>query len=565
MHRFLRPFAALLFLSSLALAETEGRKPPETYLGPYVVVAPQDPRLAALGTLPSSLAPGPNAAGVLLEVPPPFGDEGLRETVRLLVKNAHAAGRKAGLWISLPEVAAPASDRAAEAANAESLVPGLGRLLEASAGLDLVALALPEQSSDASGIAGRRFLVRKVAAEVRARSPKARIALVFAAGPDGLFAPATSRVLDEEIAAFVDVVGLTASPRISGEALRTAADALSFGRPLLVRVPSLDSPDALVALAGRLAAFGVPHVAAPLASKPETDIALDRLGRLLDDDAARDGRSVTATLAAGTPLPAFRVVAGVDLGGLVVVPATDAALAPARGPVSLALDAPSYARAEITELATGRSRAFDIPLTKDGPTLTLSTATGSLAVRLTAREKAPADATKAASGVTAVRGLTAEEILARHQTWRAARDARWSRLSARNQTTLNFRFANLTTTLDYTLSGPFFFEKGAGYDWVWQEAYFNGVKWKGKKVPELPLIQPEKVTEVPLALTFNDSYRYELEKEAVVDGVSCYVLRFEPREGSKEKILYQGRVHVAKDDFALVRAETRQLGLSGEV
>src|SRR6185503_16973505 len=99
----------------------------------------------------------------------------------------------------------------------------------------------------------------------------------------------------------------------------------------------------------------------------------------------------------------------------------------------------------------------------------------------------------------------------------------------------------------------------------WSEAFFNGVKWKGKKIPELPLLQPEKVSELPLALTFNDAYRYTLRGEETVNGVRCYALDFEPKETVSVKALYAGRVFIATSDFAFIRTETRQLNLSGEV
>ncbi len=218
----------------------------------------------------------------------------------------------------------------------------------------------------------------------------------------------------------------------------------------------------------------------------------------------------------------------------------------ARGPATLDLDSSDYASAEILELHTGKSKRFDIPRSSTATRLTLSTATGTIAIVLTARERAPAEATKARVGVTAVRGITAEEILAKHQVWRAKRDARWHRFVATNHTSIRFRFADLNNTLELTLGGPFFYEQGKGYDWVWSDAWFNGVKWKGKKIPELPLLQPEKVSELPLTLTFNDAYTYVLRGEEPVNGVRCWALDFTA-------------------DFGLVRTNARQLNLSGEV
>jgi hypothetical protein len=283
-------------------------------------------------------------------------------------------------------------------------------------------------------------------------------------------------------------------------------------------------------------------------------------------DFGPDTRLSTALAADGSARDAFRVVSGVDLGGVVLLPGTRDGV-PAAGPggVTLTLDATPYASAEILELATGATKRLDILGSVVPTRLTLSLARGPLAVRLTAREKAPGEAPKAAVGVAAARGITAEEILARHQAWRAARDARWKTLSATNTLSMRFRFANLNNTLDLALAGPFFYEKGAGFDWAWHDAYFNGVRWRAKKLPELPLLQPEKVSDMPLALTLDDAYRYALVGEDTVNGVACWALDFEPRVAVADKPSYAGRVWIARDGYGAVRIRTRQLNLTGEI
>ena len=45
------------------------------------------------------------------------------------------------------------------------------------------------------------------------------------------------------------------------------------------------------------------------------------------------------------------------------------------------------------------------------------------------------------------------------------------------------------------------------------------MRWKGKKIPELPPLQPEKVSDTPLALTFDDAYAYTLAGEDTVNGI----------------------------------------------
>src|SRR5664280_2722588 len=252
-------------------------------------------------------------------------------------------------------------------------------------------------------------------------------------------------------------------------------------------------------------------------------------------------------------------------GGVVLIPGTAPAGGVASGAFSLTLDETAYASADVFELETGASKSFDIPAGAVPTRLSLSLANGPLGVRLVAREKLPSEAAVAAVGVAATRGLTAEEILARHQAWRAARDARWKNLTARNTMSMRFRFAELNDTFDLALAGPFFYEKGGSYDWAWSEAYFNGVRWKGKKIPELPLLQPQKVSDMPLALTFDDAYAYTLAGEDTVNGIPCWALDFTPRAAASDKPLYAGTVWIAKADFAAIRTRTRQLNLTAEI
>ena len=555
----------MFFLLSLALASalvpalaTPQERP---YLTPWVVVRPA-------GTAPAASGPGPatlsvNAPGLLVEVrAAQIGEAATAVQVRRLFEETRGAGRRTGLLVQLPVVIVPENAREAEAVTADSLVPGLGALLGAAQGADLFVLSLPDLSGE---IRSRRYLLMKAAAIVRSRSPSSRIAVLFhqpAGG--GLFPPGARELLSEEAAAFVDILGLDLDDvSTTPETVREAADGLSFARPLLVTAPEVPGAGALLDLAARFSSVDAPVVAAPLAD-PSAAPLLDRLGALLAGDVNRDGRSASARSPEGKELTVLRFAKGTDLGGVVLVTGTDASGAPAEGPLVLELDSPSYTAAVVFELATGRSRSFDLPKAGN-PRLSLTTANGPLAVVLTAREKAPSEATRAATDVSAVRGLTVEEILARHQVWRAGRDARWTRFTATNRTSYRFRLEGFPTSFELAFEGPFFYERGKGFDWSWQTTYVNGVRWKGKKAPELPLLQPEKVSELPLALTFNEAYRYELDGEAEAGGVPCWVVRFEPSEGFRAKAIYAGKVFIGKTDFSLRRVAAKQLNLTGEV
>jgi hypothetical protein len=580
-----RTFSLLLRLlpiaAATALPDPARAASPAPTLSPWLRIVPGEARIGRLAA--RAAAPlSPNAPGLLLKLDPPgwkTGNAGAREAVRALAKDAHRAGWRWGLDLELPDVAIPADVRAAESAAVEDLWPGLGEILSDAKEADLVTIGFPHTRVPGIHDFGRpqegtfdpkarSYLLRKAAAGTRAAAPQARI--VLAAGPvaHGELAPRdVKQLFSEENAAYVDFVGVTPSGGPSPGEVRVAVDDLSFGKPALVDLEfsNVRSPGALLAAAARLASENAPFVAATPAWPPAEDSALERFARLLDGDFGPDSRTATASAASGAALDAFRFVAQTDLGGVVLIPGTMPAGGASSGAFFLALDETAYASAEVHELATGASKRFDIPAGAVPARLSLSLANGPLGLRLVAREKLPSEAAKAAVGVAVTRGLTAEEILAKHQAWRAARDARWKALTAQNTMSMRFRFANLNDTLDLALSGPFFYEKGAGYDWAWSEAYFNGVRWKGKKIPELPLLQPEKVSDMPLALTFDDAYAYALAGDDTVNGIPCWALDFTPRAAVSDKPLYAGTVWIAKTDFAAIRTRTRQLNLTAEI
>jgi hypothetical protein len=549
-------------LASVSYAAT-----PRPYVAPWLAIEPGDARIVRIAGLPLG-SHSPNAPGLLLRLGAPGWTGGRTASVaaeRELADHAHSAGWRWGLELDLPDAAVPADVRAAESATVEDLWPGLGEILRGARTADLVVIAL---SQSAAGDAKERaYFLRKCASGARAAAPQARIVFKALSGAAGDLVSAEDRLLlSEENAAYLDMIAVTGNAQTIPADVRRDVDAAAFGKPALVDLGgSVRTPGALLAAAARLAQENVPFVVAAPSWPAAEDATLERFAGLVAGDFGRDARLATVLAADGSARDAFRVVSGVDLGGVVLVPGTRDGAPAEPAMVTLTLDATPYASAEILELATGASKRLEIPASAVPARLTLSLAKGPLAVRLAAREKAPAEAPRAAVGVAAARGITADEILALHQAWRAARDARWKTLSARNTLSMRFRFADLNNTLDLTLAGPFFYEKGAGFDWAWHDAYFNGVRWKAKKLPELPLLQPEKVSDMPLALTLDDAYRYALVGEDSVNGIPCWALDFTPRAAVTDKPAYAGRVWIARDGYAAVRVRTRQLNLTAEI
>ncbi|MCZ6727593.1 MAG: hypothetical protein O7A98_09615, partial [Acidobacteria bacterium] len=113
--------------------------------------------------------------------------------------------------------------------------------------------------------------------------------------------------------------------------------------------------------------------------------------------------------------------------------------------------------------------------------------------------------------------------------------------------------------------GAFFLEQGQPYDWAWQDFYLNGVKWRGKRIPEIPLVEPDKAATMPIEITFDRDYSYRLRGTETIDDRDCWVIDFEPRAGTTAGNRYQGTVWVDRQHFLRVKSRALQLGLTGDV
>src|ERR1700736_3840482 len=131
--------------------------------------------------------------------------------------------------------------------------------------------------------------------------------------------------------------------------------------------------------------------------------------------------------------------------------------------------------------------------------------------------KPKANVTKEALEVATRRGITVEEIIRNHQAYKAYQESIQPRYVARNTTKLRFTMTG-GEAIEATISGDYFSDPNGRSDWVWQDFYLNGVKWKYGRIPELPLIQPEKVTQLPLAIHLTNEYRYQLVRDTGLHG-----------------------------------------------
>jgi len=159
--------------------------------------------------------------------------------------------------------------------------------------------------------------------------------------------------------------------------------------------------------------------------------------------------------------------------------------------------------------------------------------------------------------------MPVEEILRRLQAFEDDQARKLDRYQSRNS--LHLRFQTVRGALAVTYAGDFFFSRGQGFDWVWQDFYVEGVKWRSGRLPELPLIQPEKAAALPVEIRLSKDYTYRLRGTAEIDGRDCWVVDFKPVEVAPGRSLFQGTVWIDRKIYARVRTRATQVGLEGDV
>ncbi|HJW92504.1 MAG TPA: hypothetical protein VJ901_02700 [Thermoanaerobaculia bacterium] len=289
--------------------------------------------------------------------------------------------------------------------------------------------------------------------------------------------------------------------------------------------------------------------------------ALANFNRMFGGDWAYDSTSQTTVLDAkgnAVSMPVLTFVRGEDLR-TIVVPKGDASAASI---VSLPTD--RYERPRRIDAAGER----DITDTgrKGGHLLVgVQPVKAPFAITAEHAEKPQQNVTKESLSVATQRGITVEEIIRNHQAYKTFQESIQPRYIALDTTKLRFDMTG-GEAIEATIAGDYFSQPKVLNDWVWQDFYINGVKWKYGRMPELPIIQPEKVTQLPLDIHLTNEYRYQLVRETDVDGYHTYEVRFEPPQNAPESLpLYRGTVWIDAKSWARIRLSMVQLNLSGEV
>jgi len=405
--------------------------------------------------------------------------------------------------------------------------------LKAAAGAVLV-LPVPD---DAERFA---YAVKRLSSIFRSGSPDGLVALDVPRPPDA--------ALEEELAAYVDA--LVARPG------RPASAETTLRVWVLTTPPPAASPTNAALSALREFPQSV-FVVLTAGERPFTPAEIDTLARVqqyLSADASRDPTATRIARKDGAAVEGLRLFDAKKFTPVLLLPEDPG------GAASIELSGGPFEKASVENLASGVKRDFEL---KGSPTLTLDLSRGPLAVALQPMAKKGGE-TKAAVEVGATRGLTADEIIARERAWDAGQREKTKSYIAAMDSSLRFRVASLPGSLDLTIRGPYFFQRGKAPDWAWQEFYLNGVKWKGRTIPKLPILQPDKVTTLPLDIRLTEEYDYELSGETRVDERPAYRVDFRPRETVGDKPIYRGTAWIDRETFALLRRESIQLNLKGD-
>lgn len=150
--------------------------------------------------------------------------------------------------------------------------------------------------------------------------------------------------------------------------------------------------------------------------------------------------------------------------------------------------------------------------------------------------------------VTGKYKIPVELIIARHQAVEQAQSLLLHNYTADAQVNYHFKIPGTTGSVDVTFENQFIFDKKDGARWIQKNLLVNGVKWRGKTLPELPIVEPEKINTLPLVLTMSRNYSYSYIKEELFDGHPCYIVEFVPVAGAQMQDV-SGRVWIDKDSY----------------
>jgi hypothetical protein len=418
----------------------------------------------------------------------------------------------------------------------------------------------PEGQREGAGdLAAYSFLLKRAAVALTGARASAQVATQpLPAGKDSIAA-----LYAQEVAAYVDALAITPGEPAAVEAAAAQLAESDPGRPLVL--DALELPAVVPEAAAEAARWTVRGVTLSLFRAPAATPAVTPgqlapfalLAREFAGDISYDSYS-TPTGA----VEAWSFVRGKDLALRVIAVAPEGASA-----LTLEFNDPSLRRPVRFPFAAGQVTPPSGRVLADGLEIQLANP-GRVAVlgleRLTAEER---EGVADKVTVAGERQIPVEEILRRLQAFEDAQARRLENYRAINTTHLRFQVGATAQSFEATLQGPFFWTRGGETDWAWETLFVNGVRWRSKTIPEIPLVQPEKAAALPLEILFNARYRYRLRGTDTIAGRAAWVIDFAPAaEGDAAAgKLYRGTVWVDREVWARLRTRAVQIGLEGEV
>jgi hypothetical protein len=395
------------------------------------------------------------------------------------------------------------------------------------------------------------FILKRAAVVVTGATPDA----TFVGGPLEPDPDYLTTLYQEEVAAYLDAVALAPSPQLS-IAVTTLSE-LDPGKPIaLDALPWPADPTSTLVQAAEMTAAGI--AVTFFEQSPSKNLDLAPLKIL-----AREFRGDLTLSEGAAPRGARRAwafVRGSDLGLQAIVETPRG-----RDRTELVFDDRTLRSPRRVDLATGETTALsDVRRTSQGG-LAVSV-DGPDHVMVLGLERRPIeelDGFDERIDVSDTRQIPVEEILRRLQAFEDDQDRRLDHYQAVN--TLQLRFQAEQGSVEVSYRGDFFYSRGKPFDWVWKDFFFSGIKWRSKRLPEVPLIQPEKVASLPVEIRLTKDYSYRLRGTATIDGRDCWVIDFKPIDPRPGRSLYQGTVWVDREISARVRSRAIQVGLEGEV
>ena len=414
----------------------------------------------------------------------------------------------------------------------------------------------PEGAETASQeLSAYAFLLKRAAVALTGARTSAQVATQ----PLPAGAASVTDLYAQDVSAYVDALAVAPGEPAAVEAAAAALQEADPGRPLVLDslpIPAV-APEAVAEAArwtvrgASLTLFQAP-APSPALLAPFALLAREFAGDIsYDPYSSPTGASEAWSFVRGKDL-ALRVIALVPEGSPVLdLRFADSSLRrPTRFPFSAGQVAPPSGRV----LPDG----LEIQLADPGRVAVLGLE------RLTAEER---EGVAEKVTVAGERQIPVEEILRRLQAFEDAQSRRLDNYRATNTTHLRFQVGATSQSIEASLQGPFFFARGAETDWAWETLYVNGVRWRDKSIPEIPLLQPEKAAALPIEITFSTRYRYRLRGTEEIDGRQAWVIDFAPAAGEDAAAakLYRGTVWVDRELYLRLRTRAVQMGLEGEV